>query len=69
MRSRWLLAVVVAGCLLARLWMASRPIEQIDGLTIPDDTYLSLTVARNLAAGKGPLYGEGFTNGFQPLWV
>ncbi len=69
MTARWRLGALILACLLARLWMASRPIDQIDGLTIPDDTYLSLTVARNLAAGRGPLYGDGFTNGFQPLWV
>ncbi|MFT3835876.1 MAG: glycosyltransferase 87 family protein [Myxococcaceae bacterium] len=66
---RGVFAALVVACLLARLWMATRPIDQVDGLTIPDDTYLSLTVAQNLAAGRGPLYGEGFTNGFQPLWV
>lgn len=66
---RGVFAALVVACLLARLWMATRPIDQVDGLTIPDDTYLSLTVAQNLAAGRGPLYGEGYTNGFQPLWV
>jgi hypothetical protein len=55
--------------LLLRLVVAARPIELLDGLTIPDDAYLSLTLARNLAHGLGPLYGTEPTSGFQPLWV
>ena len=41
----------------------------IDGLLLPDDAYLSLTVARSIGRGLGPLYGSSYTNGFQPLWV
>jgi hypothetical protein len=43
--------------------------EHIDAVAIPDDAYLSLNIARNIAEGKGPLYSENFTNGFQPLYV
>jgi hypothetical protein len=52
-----------------RCIVALRPLEYIDGLIIPDDAYLSLTIARNIAAGLGPLYGLEHTNGFQPLYV
>jgi hypothetical protein len=68
-RERWLLVALVVASLAPRLWMATRPIDAVDGLTIPDDTYLSLTVAENIAAGRGPSYGAQPTNGFQPLWV
>jgi hypothetical protein len=46
-----------------------RPIGFLDDLAIPDDAYLSLTIARNIARGLGPLYGLAPTNGFQPLYV
>ncbi|HBZ01762.1 MAG TPA: hypothetical protein DEO84_10630 [candidate division Zixibacteria bacterium] len=54
---------------LLRAIVAIRPLKFIDGLTIPDDSYLSLTLARNIAKGLGPLYGDAYTNGFQPLYV
>lgn len=64
---------IVAGLLilnaLVRGIVALRPIEYLDGLVIPDDAYLSLTIARNIARGLGPLYGLEHTNGFQPLYV
>ena len=46
-----------------------RPLDFVDDLAIPDDAYLSLTIARNIARGLGPLYGLEPTNGFQPLYV
>lgn len=52
-----------------RLILLSRPIPYLDGKLMPDDTYLSLEVARNIAHGKGPLYSDNYTNGFQPLYV
>lgn len=64
----WCHSLIAAG-FLYRLGISHRPLAILDGLTIPDDTYLSLTIARNLARGLGPLYGTAFTNGFQPLWV
>jgi hypothetical protein len=55
--------------LLLKIYLALRPLSSIDGVAIPDDAYLSLTIARNIAKGLGPLYGHDFTNGFQPLYV
>jgi hypothetical protein len=49
--------------------VALRPLEAIDGLTLPDDAYLSLSLARNIAQGHGPQYAGQYTNGFQPLYV
>jgi hypothetical protein len=65
---------VVIGLLLIldlslRLSVASRPLRYIDGLTIPDDAYISLHLARSIAEGLGPSYGGEYTNGFQPLYV
>ncbi len=66
----WLiLGLLVAGHLALRLRLAFGPLSHIDGVTIPDDAYLSLNVARNIADGLGPLYGLAPTNGFQPLYV
>lgn len=64
----FLFALVAIGLLL-RLFAAARPLLQIDDLAIPDDAYLSLTLARSIAHGWGPLYGLAPTNGFQPLYV
>ncbi len=52
-----------------RVTAALRPLQIVDNLAIFDDSYLSLTIARNIAHGLGPLYGEALTNGFQPLYV
>ncbi len=61
-------ALVLAGALL-RLLPLVGPIEVIDGRTIPDDAYLSATLARNIGWGEGPVYGSEPTNGYQPLHV
>jgi len=45
------------------------PVEKIDTLTFVDDTYLSLTIAKNIADGKGLQYGKEQVSGFQPLYV
>ena len=51
-----------------RVTLAFKDIASIDRLFLPDDTYYSLAIARNLAHGHGPT-ADGFilTNGFQPL--
>ncbi len=64
-----ILAPLLVVNLLARLFVALRPLECIDGLLLPDDTYISLKIAKNIALGLGPLYGDAYTNGFQPLYV
>jgi hypothetical protein len=66
---RLLLAALLAANLAIRLAVVVRPLEFLDDLAIPDDAYLSLTLARNIARGHGPLYGLAPTNGFQPLYV
>jgi hypothetical protein len=52
-----------------RLYIAFQPIEFIDSKFLPDDAYLSLTIAKNIAEGLGPSYSGEYTNGFQPLYV
>jgi hypothetical protein len=54
---------------IAKIFFISKPIEFIDSVAFPDDTYISLFLAEQIAEGYGPLYGENFTNGFQPLYV
>jgi hypothetical protein len=63
------LLLLLALNLALRSYVSLRPLEAIDGLTIPDDAYLSLSIARNIAQGLGPQYGEQYTNGFQPFYV
>jgi len=67
------ISFIVFGLLLLnlslRVAVALKPIEHVDDVAIPDDAYLSLTIARNIAEGHGPFYGTGYTNGFQPLYV
>ncbi len=67
-RSRIVLTFVLID-LIAKIFIALKPLKYIDGLLIPDDAYLSLTISKNISKGLGPLYGSEFTNGFQPLYV
>src|SRR5689334_19633801 len=67
--ARHALAELIALDVLVRGIAAMRPLRYLDGLTIPDDAYLSLTIARNFARGLGPWFETGFTSGFQPLYV
>jgi hypothetical protein len=66
----------VAGAILAfaalaaalRVALVLRPIEAVDRLFVPDDTYYTLTISRSLAEGRGPTAdGSTATSGFQPL--
>lgn len=66
---RWLLPSLLGTDFLVRLLVLIRPLKYLDGLTIPDDAYYSLTIARNIAEGLGPYYFIDYTNGFQPLYV
>jgi hypothetical protein len=68
-RGRLLLGVLLAANFALRFAVAMRPVAFLDDLAIPDDAYLSLTIARNIAHGLGPHYGLAPTNGFQPLYV
>jgi hypothetical protein len=68
-RSRNVLYSLLGLNFILRVLVAVRPLKYIDGLTIPDDAYLAMTLAKNIGAGHGPLYGHNFTNGFQPLYV
>ncbi len=63
------LSLLVIGLWL-RLWVVWRPVPIIDNLLFPDDTYISMAIARNLALGRGMTFdGLAVTNGFQPLYV
>lgn len=66
----WILpALIACAGFIVRLFVAIRPLEFIDGHTIPDDAYISLSIARSIASGMGPFFGLAHTNGFQPLYV
>jgi hypothetical protein len=67
--SRKVLLILVLA-LAVRLYVSWRPLSYIDNLFIPDDTYLSLKIAKNIASGAGITFdGIHPTNGFQPLYV
>ncbi len=60
------LVIAMAGCILFMLQPGTRLIDS----PLTEDGYYSLSVARNLAMGKGlTIDGTQWTNGFQPLWV
>lgn len=63
------LSFILIAFLLTRIFFFVQPFEEIDGYAIPDDTYLSLKIAKNIADGNGMTYGDNPTNGFQPLYV
>ena len=63
------IACLIALNLLLRSWVAFRPLEITDAVSIPDDTYISLTLARNIAHGSGVTFAGETTSGFQPLFV
>ena len=68
----WASFVVLAGVIVAfgGLSLALRPNSRVWDLPLKDDGYYSLTVARNIAAGKGiTIDGTTPTNGFQPLFT
>jgi hypothetical protein len=51
-----------------RALVCLRSVENLDGITIPDDCFYTLHIARSIARGLGPMYGQHATNGFQPLF-
>src|SRR3712207_4041613 len=58
--------VLLLGALL-RLMLAWRDLPAIDTLFFPDDAYISLGIARNIALGYGSTLGrQVLTNGYQP---
>lgn len=61
--------ILLCANFLSRLLILIRPLKYIDGLLIPDDAYLAMTIAKNIALGLGPLYSFDYTNGFQPMYV
>ena len=62
-------AVAAVVGLVLRLTIVARPLDVLDRMFIPDDTYYTLGIARSLAHGLGPTTGVGapVTSGFQPL--
>lgn len=61
--------VAVALALLVPAAALLRPPAVLDEVVVVEDAYLSMSLARSIAAGLGPWFGNGHTNGFQPLYV
>jgi hypothetical protein len=69
MRWAWL-GLFSAGVLLRAIGIANTSLTSVINMPLPDDAFYYFTLARNLAAGRGPVIsGDGvITTGFQPLW-
>ncbi len=65
----WLVVLCLLG-LAPRLWLAGQDMATLVGKVVADDFFYYLTIARNLAAGRGPTFdGMALTNGFHPLYT
>jgi|GEM_PF-986030 hypothetical protein len=69
MKNKFSIAILLLIKISFDIVILTYPIEKIDTLTLVDDTYLSLTIAKNIADGKGLQYGKEQVSGFQPLYV
>ena len=68
--SIWLIRACAALAALSLLALALRQNAHVYDMPLTEDGYYSLSVARNLAAGKGmTIDGANLTNGFQPLFT
>src|SRR5208283_3745867 len=65
-----ILKAVVIFVALCALSLAFRPAREIPETPILEDSFYGLTVAHNIALGKGiVIEGSTWTNGFQPLFT
>src|SRR5258708_7896479 len=61
---------VIAFVAVILLTLALRPAAHVYDMPMTEDGYYALSVARNLAAGRGlTIDGIHLTNGFQPLFT
>ena len=67
--SKKIIFLILLLSLFSRIILISRELPLLDGKLIPDDSYLSWQIAKNIANGFGPKYSGNYTNGFQPLYV
>ncbi|HMK34927.1 MAG TPA: hypothetical protein VK463_07675 [Desulfomonilaceae bacterium] len=66
----WILKICVLLTLLAAGSLALRPHDRLPEFPLTEDGFYSLTVARNIALGRGITSdGDSYTNGFQPLFT
>jgi len=61
--------LIIGIALLLRLLLFIEPLGLLDGKFLADDSYIALTIAKQIALGHGPRFGNYLTNGFQPLYV
>ncbi len=61
---------LVTGGLAARLWNATRGLDELVKTTLPDDAFYYFGIARHVALGHPPsIDGWSPTNGYHPLWM
>lgn len=68
-RDGYILLILSAILLIIKYFILGKVFNDLNSYIIPDDSFYSLLIAKNISLGKGFLYGENFTNGFQPLFV
>ncbi|MFQ5645428.1 MAG: ArnT family glycosyltransferase [bacterium] len=69
-RFLFLLICCLAAGVAVRLGFINRPLERLADFPLLDDSFYSLNIARNIAAGRGMTHDRVHrTNGFQPLYV
>ncbi len=62
------LIIILAAAATLRLAVASRDLDLVDRMFVPDDAYYTLAIARSIAEGRGATVdGVTPTSGFQPL--
>jgi hypothetical protein len=66
---RYILLFLSAILLVFKFLIFGKVFADLNSYILPDDSFYSLLIAKNISLGKGFLYGENFTNGFQPLFV
>lgn len=65
-----LVQVLTIAAAIALLALAFRPTQHVFDMPLTEDGYYALSVARNLAEGRGlTIDGANLTNGFQPLFT
>ncbi len=69
-KADWYLLLILSALLLIfKFLIFGKVFADLNSYILPDDSFYSLLIAKNISLGKGFLYGDNFTNGFQPLFV
>jgi len=69
-KSDWYYLFALSALMLVfKFLIIGKVFADLNSYILPDDSFYSLSIAKNFSLGKGFTYGTNFTNGFQPLFV